>query len=316
MSPERPSPERLVIDCDPGVDDAVAVLMALLSPELDVRGLTTVFGNADVGTTTRNARTLARAGGRPDLPVARGAADPLVGRFVNHAAHIHGHDGLGDGGVAHGPEEGTDLLAVDLLRREILAAPGALTILAVGPLTNLALLARLDPEAARQVGRVVVMGGAALCPGNATPAAEANVLNDPEAAEIVMAFPWPVTMIGLDVTERIVLGPAHLDAIGRRHHLLARAIPLYRRFYGEADGIDGIMAHDPAALAFVLRPDLFELRPLPGRVDLAGRGRGRTWALTRRTDTPPAGWEGRPLVGVALGADHGAVADLIAQRLS
>lgn len=310
------APERIVIDCDPGVDDAVAVLMALASPELDVRGLTTVFGNAPVAITTRNARTLLRAGGRPDLPVARGAADPLVGRFVNHAAHIHGHDGLGDGGVAHGPEEETDLLAVDLLRREARAAPGRLTILAVGPLTNLALLARLDPEAASMVGRVVLMGGAALAPGNVNPAAEANVLNDPEAAEIVMAFPWPVTMVGLDVTERIVLGPTHLDAIGRRHDLLARAVPLYRRFYGEWDGIDGIMAHDPAALAFLLRPDLFETRPLPVRVDLAGLGRGRTWVLNRRNDSPPEGWEGRPAVQIALGTDHAAVADLIAARLS
>lgn len=295
--------ERIVIDCDPGVDDAVAVLMALASPKLDVRGLTTVFGDTDLAITTRNARTLLRAGGRSELPVGHGAATPLVGRFGGGVPHIHGRDGLGDGGVAREPSDNrpADTGAVELLRREALAAPGALTILAVGPLTNLALFARVHPEAARRVGRVVVMGGAALCPGNVTPAAEANIHNDPEAAEVVLGFDWPVTMIGLDVTGRTILGAGHLDAIGRRHDLPARAVPLYRRFSLEADGLDGIKAHDPAALTFVLRPDLFEVRPMPLRVELAGVGRGKTWVLDGRGNGRLAGWEGRRPVGVAVG---------------
>ena len=313
---------RLLIDCDPGVDDAVAVLMALASPAIDLRGLTTVFGNAPLAVTTRNARTLARAGGRPHLPIGAGAAGPIVGRFGGGVPRIHGADGLGDGGVERAPSDDAraEMSALDLLRREALAAPGELTILAVGPLTNLALFARVHPEAARQVKRVVVMGGNALTPGNATPGAEANIHNDPEAAEVVLGFDWPVTMVGLDVTERIVLGPDHLDAIGAggtpAHRLLVRAVPLYRRFYGEVDRIDGIMAHDPAALALILAPHLFETSDWPVRVELSGIGRGKTWPLSRRSDPAPPGWEGRPRVSVATDADAPAVADLIARLIA
>lgn len=310
--------ERIIIDCDPGIDDAVAVLMALASPEVDVRGLSTVFGNADIAATTRNARTLLRVAGRTDLPVGRGADGPLIGRYGGPVPHIHGHDGLGDGGIAREASDDTpaDTLAVELLRREAMSAPGRLTILAIGPLTNLALFARLYPEAARAVGRVVVMGGAAFSPGNVTPAAEANVRNDPEAAAIVFGFDWPVTMIGLDVTDRTVLEPRHLDGIVRRHDLLGRALPLYRSFYAKADEIDGIVAHDAAALAYVIRPDHFVTSDLPLRVELAGIGRGKIWVLSRRRATPPEGWEGSRSVGVAISADHAAVADLIAARLS
>lgn len=311
--------ERLVIDCDPGVDDAIAVLLALRSPEVELRGLTTVFGNCDVATATRNARTLLRAGGRPDLPVGRGAEGPLVaGTYPGGVPHIHGHDGLGDGGVARAPsdEAPAETSAVELLRREAEAAPGALTVLAIGPLTNLALFARVHPEAAAKVGRVVVMGGAALVPGNLTPAAEANIHNDPEAAAIVFGFGWDVTMIGLDVTEEIILGPAHLDALARASDLLARAVPLYRAFYGAFDAVEGIMAHDPAALVQILRPDLFRLRRMPLRVELSGIGRGRTWVINRRNDHPPEGWESARPVAVAVEADHAAVADLITARLA
>lgn len=310
--------KRIIIDCDPGVDDALAILMALASPELEVRGITTVFGNTDVAITTRNARTLLRAGGRPDIAVGRGADGPLIGPFGGPIPHIHGHDGLGDGGVKRAsPDDApADCSALDLLRRETLAAPGELTILAIGPLTNLALFARVYPEVAHQVCGVVLMGGNALSPGNATPGAEANIYNDPEAAEVVFGFDWPVTMIGLDVTEGIVLGPDHLDAIGRRHELLARAVPLYRRFFAEADGIEGIIAHDPAALAFILQPELFDTRDWPVRVELSGIGRGKTWVVNRQNDSPPRGWDGRRRVQVAVGAETSAVADLITRRLA
>ncbi len=313
---------KLVLDCDPGVDDAVAVMLALASPEIELRGLSTVFGNAPIDVTTRNARTLLRAGGRPDLPVARGAAGPLIGHFGGGVPFIHGHDGLGDGGVTRDPSDDrpAELSAVEFLRQEVLAAPGEVTLLAVGPLTNLALFARLHPGAARQVARVVVMGGNALSPGNITPGAEANIHNDPESAEIVMGFDWPVAMVGLDVTDQIVLGPTHLDAIAGggtpAHDLLARAVPLYRQFYRDFNGIDGVAAHDPAAMALLLAPELFETEDWPIRVELSGIGRGKTWPQTRRRPTPPPGWEGRPPVQVATGARSEDVADFIADRIA
>lgn len=308
---------KLLMDCDPGVDDAVALLMALRSPGLDLLGVTTVFGNAPLATCTRNARTILRHGGRPDLPLGGGAEGPLVGRFHGGAAVVHGRDGLGDGGVERSPEDDrpADLPALDLLAREALAHPGEVTLLAVGPLTNVALLARARPDAARALKAVVVMGGAALAPGNVTPAAEANIFNDPEAAEIVFGFPWDVTMIGLDVTERVILGPDHLARMAAASDLLSRAVPFYRAFYKRWDGIDGLMAHDAAALSYLLAPQLFETRVMPLRVELAGLGRGKTWVVSRRNDMPAADFKGRPPVLVALGVDGPAVAGLIAGSL-
>lgn len=311
--------ERLIIDCDPGIDDAIAISLALNSPEVELRGLTTVFGNANIGITTRNARTLLRLAGRADLPVGRGAGTPLIGHYTDGVvAHIHGHDGLGDADVQRHPADDVDdeLTAVELLRREVLAAPNALTILAVGPLTNVALFARLYPDVARQVRRVIIMGGAVLGAGNVTPGAEANIHNDPEAAEIALSFGWDVSLIGLDVTENVVLTADHLRRIGMKHDVLARAIPLYQRFARNADGVDGIMAHDPTALVFMLRPELFDTVTAPVRVELTGLGRGKTWAITRRADWIPEPWRDRPGVQYALASDSKAVAALITERLS
>ncbi len=309
---------RLIIDTDPGIDDAIALFAALASPELDVAGLTTVFGNVTVETATRNALTLLDVAGRADIPVARGAAAPIAMDYLGAIPHVHGEDGLGDGGELVAPTRAAlDISAAEFLCRE---APGA-TVLAIGPLTNLALALRLRPDLDTLVEQVVVMGGNALGPGNATPAAEANMWHDPEAADVVFGARWPVTMVGLDVTHEVVLPGAGIDELTARDtataRMLAQAIPLYRDFLAKVSDVDGIYLHDPSAVAYVLAPHLFRTQRWPVRVETHGISRGKTWpSLGNTDDAAPAAWQGRPLVNVCVGVDAPAVLDLLRTRLS
>jgi uridine nucleosidase len=305
---------QVIIDTDPGIDDAIAILMALA--ELDVIGLTTVFGNCTVDVTTRNALALLELAGH-DLPVAMGAAAPVATEYLGAIPHIHGEDGLGDSGLLVEPA-GRPLggSAAEFLCRH---APGA-TILALGPLTNLALALRLRPDLDTLVRQVVVMGGNALVPGNATPAAEANILNDPEAADVVFGARWPVTMVGLDVTEKVVMSGARIDAITGRDtpssRLLKGAIPLYRRFLERVSGIDGVYLHDPSAAAYLFDPTLFRTERWPVRVETQGFSRGKTWPdLGGTDDEAPAAWQGRPPVNICVEVDAAGVVDLVSRVL-
>lgn len=318
---QRPIP--VIIDTDPGVDDALAILFALVLPELEVAGITTVFGNADVATTTRNAFAVLDAAERPDIPVAAGAAAPLAGLFGRGVPQVHGADGLGDGGVSstRRAAETASVPAAEFIWQAVAARPGQVTVLALGPLTNLALALRLRPELPRLVGRVIVMGGNALVPGNATPCAEANMHSDPEAADLVLGAGWPVTMVGLDVTHKVNLPGSVINQItafkGAPNALLAGALPLYRSFFERTNGIDGIFLHDPSAVAFLVAPSLFKVESWPIRVETQGIGRGKTWPSLGDTDDPaPAAWAGRPRVQVATGVKGDHVAALVASRLS
>jgi inosine-uridine nucleoside N-ribohydrolase len=308
---------RVIIDTDPGIDDAVAIFLALASPEFDVIGLTTVFGNCEVDVATRNALTLLEAAGRPEVPVAAGAANPVAMPYLGAVPHIHGEDGLGDGEPLPAPAgRPVDTHAADFLCRN---APGA-TILAIGPLTNLALALRLRPDLDTLVDRVVVMGGNALGPGNATPAAEANIMNDPEAADVVFGARWPVTMVGLDVTEKVLMSGAAIDAVATRDtptaRLLTRAIQLYRSFFKQTNDVDGIYLHDPTAVAFLLAPALFRTEAWPVRVETQGISRGKTWpSLGNTDDATPAAWQNRPPVHVCVEVDAAGVLDLVSSRL-
>ena len=313
---------KVVIDTDPGVDDALAILLAAASPELDLVGLTTVFGNCAVDVATRNALVLLDVAGRAEVPVARGAADPIASPYLGPVAQVHGVDGMGDGGPLPEPA-GSPVApsAAEFLCRTAAASPGELTILAVGPLTNLALALRLRPDLDTLVDRVVVMGGNALVPGNATPAAEANMHNDPEAADIVFGARWPVTMVGLDVTHKVNLRGADIDRItaaptpAGRH--LTRALPRYRAFFEHTNGLDGMYVHDPSAVAYLVDPTMFTVSEWPLRVETQGFGRGKTWpSLGDTDDSTPAAWQGRPTVSVCVDVDATRVVDLMLARLA
>jgi inosine-uridine nucleoside N-ribohydrolase len=298
----------ILLDCDPGHDDAIALLLALASPELDLLGVTTVAGNQTLEKTTANALRVLELAGRADVPVAAGADRPLV-RGLEVAAHVHGESGL-DGPELPPPRvERVRERAVAFLAERIRARAGRVTLVATGPLTNVALLLALEPDARPE--RIVLMGGA-IGEGNRTPAAEFNVWCDPEAAARVFASRIETTMIGLDVTHRAVLAAERVEelrAAGRVGRVVAELLDFFGRFHAERyPELGGSPLHDPVAVAHVLDPGLLEVRPARIEVDCGEPSRGRTNVDVRR------GWE--PNAAVAVGIDADRFADLLVARIA
>lgn len=277
----REVPQKILIDTDPGIDDAMAIMLALRAPSLEVVGLTTVYGNHHLPVTTRNALRVLETAGRNDVPVVSGAATPLARPLREIDVRIHGRDGLGDAGLPAPQGRALDEEAAAYIVQQVLAQPGEITLLAIGPLTNLALALQKDERIVRAVREVVVMGGAFSVAGNVTPSAEANVHADPEAAAQVFAAGWPLTLVGLDVTERCLTSRTFMQALARAPdpavRLLARIFPVYEQYHRREYGLDGgTYIHDPAAVAYVLDSTLF--RAVPGRVRVVTEERhlGRT----------------------------------------
>jgi purine nucleosidase len=302
----------LLVDCDPGQDDAMALLLALASPEVDVLGVTTVAGNQTLEKTTRNALKVLELAGRGDVPVAAGAARPLVGELVV-AADAHGETGL-DGPSLPDPQvKPHDQHAVDFLAERLLGAKAPVTLVAIGPLTNVALLLALHPDACERVERIVFMGGA-IGPGNMTPTAEFNVWTDPEAAHRVFECGLQVTMVGLDVTNRAVLTPEHADRLrgdGEVGTAVAEMLDFYLGFYLSFYEHGGAPIHDALAMAHVIRPEILTIEPRDVRIELGGLCRGRTVVdMRRRVELPPA------TANVALDVDVEGFRQLLLQRLT
>ena len=266
--------KRIIIDTDPGIDDAAAILMALASPELEVVAVTTIFGNASVESCTANAQQVLAAAGRGDIPLFMGAAKPLL-RPANEgwASHIHGGDGLGGAAPSpHGePVEPESALgekhAALAIADAVMAAPGELTILALGRMTNLALAFSLEPRLARAVREVVVMGGAVTVPGNVSGVATANLHEDPESAAILYRSGAPIVQVGLDVCNRVTVSPAQLEAIAGAGspatRLLSEATGYLREAYirtGRIGPEDGVRYNDMPAVGYAIDPSLFTAR--------------------------------------------------------
>ncbi|TCS15301.1 nucleoside hydrolase [Caulobacter sp. BK020] len=307
------SPLKVVFDTDPGVDDALALAFLHAHPGLDLLAVTTVFGNADIETTTRNARYLCQRFGI-SAPIAQGAAKPLHRARNPSPVAIHGGNGLGDYPVPDlrlPPLQPRD--AADEIIARIRAAPGAVTIIAVGPLTNLALACTRDPEIAILAREVILMGGAfgvGKHAGNVTPHAEANIFNDPEAAAIVLAAPWPISIVGLDVTLDCLLTNEAAEALTERAGWLGRFIFDVTRHYVEAyraDGVDGCCLHDVAAVAYAIDRGLFRIRHGAVGVDTIGPQTGRTRWLP---DEPPPAPR-----NVCVGVDRDGLVDLFCESI-
>lgn len=313
---------KIIIDTDPGVDDAVAVFMAFACAEIDVVGLTSVYGNLPIDITTDNARRFVEIAGRPDVPVAQGAGRPLVADDIGPVPFIHGDNGLGNAPLADPTVELSALHAAEFIYQTALASPGEITLVPVGPLTNVALAVRLHPDLPELVEEVVIMGGNPFAAGNASPGGEANMLHDPEAADIVFGEDWPLTMVGLDITDEVVLDRAQLGAISAvdtpANKLLAAAMPFYQAFYEEnLEGFAGLCPHDASAIAYLLRPELFETVRKPLRVEMHGFGRGKTWAADPYHLTQPGSpWLGRPDITICTGGDARAISELIVAKLT
>ncbi len=259
---------KVIIDTDPGLDDAVAILYALAEPRLEVQAITTVAGNIGLGRTTGNAGRLLAVMGA-DAPYAPGAAGPMARDGINEEA-IHGADGLG--GVAlpeplAPPREG----AVSLLAECLMDAPaGQVTILALAPLTNLALLARDHPAAFRRLGGIIAMGGTIAEPGNCGPHAEFNLAADPEAARIVLGAGVPLTLIPLDVTRKLRATPADLAALRASPAAAAQTAAALIEAYFAAAGRESRPLHDPCVMLMALAPEIFGCEEMRLDVDLAG----------------------------------------------
>jgi len=296
----------VLLDCDPGHDDAIAMLLALGSDELELRGVTTVAGNQTLEKTTANAIRVLELAGRAEIPVAAGAGRPLV-REPRVAAEVHGETGLD--GPDLPPPQGEPLRqhAVDFLAERIEGA----TLVATGPLTNVALLLARHPEAVPE--RIVLMGGA-IAEGNVTPAAEFNIWADPEAAHRVFTSGLDVTMVGLDVTHKALVTSAHAEQLGQSGRIgtvVAELLEFYGGFHRTVYGWDGSPIHDAVAVAHVIDPTLLELEHVNVRVDCESElCRGRTVAdIWRRTGLEPN-------ANVAVGIDSERFVDLLLQRLA
>ena len=315
-----PSPRKVIIDTDPGIDDAMAIMYALASPELDVIGLTTVFGNAHVETCTINAFHILDVCGRNDIPVVQGAGRPVAMDFRGPATFVHGQNGLADIPVAAPTRAPHALDAAHFIVEQVLAAPGEITLVPIGPLTNIALALQLCPELPQQLAGMVIMGGNAFCPGNASPAAEANIINDPEAADIVFGADCPIVMCGLDVTERTVMTTQQIDDVAHidnpRARLAAQILPPYRDFHVVRGKKDGIHVHDSTCISYMIAPHHYATAVHPIRVDTGqGVGRGKTWPSLRHL-MPGGPWTDRRPVTILTEVDSAAVVALELDRLT
>ena len=266
-------PTKIILDCDPGHDDAVAMLLAWGSPEIELVGVTTVVGNQTIDKVTRNALSVARVAGITGVPFARGSATPLV-RPIETAGEIHGESGL-DGPVLPEPTIQLDPRpAAQFIVDTIMAAePGEITLVPTGGLTNIAIAARLEPRIIPRVKEVVLMGGG-VHEGNWSAVAEFNIAIDPEAAAIVFGAGWPLTMIGLDVTHQAVATPevkAAIAAVGTKPaSFVGELMEFFEQAYQHAQGFPHPPVHDPVAVAFVIDPTLVRTVRAPLVVETRG----------------------------------------------
>jgi inosine-uridine nucleoside N-ribohydrolase len=270
-APSHAAPRPIIIDTDPGTDDAMAIMLALTSPEVDVRAFTVVGGNVTPAQGLENALRLVSLAGRCDIPVAGGAPRPLAQRLIT-AEFVHGKNGLGDIELPASRCKADRRFGPDLIIEMVRAMPGQITLVPVGPLTNIALAVLKDPGIVPLVKEVVIMGGS-ITEGNVTAAAEANIYNDPEAAQVVFHAAWKVTMVGLDVTHKTRFGKSHLDRLARTHGTLndfATKVMTFLVALSAKFGEEGTPMHDPLAMGVAIDPSFVKTRHM--RVDVETRG--------------------------------------------
>ncbi|HET7129463.1 MAG TPA: nucleoside hydrolase [Gaiellaceae bacterium] len=305
------TPTPIVLDCDPGHDDAIAILLALASPEVELRAVTTVSGNQTLDKTTGNALRVLELAGRADIPVYAGADAPFV-RQRDVAAHVHGESGLDGPDLPQPSQRAQAGHAVEFLAGVYRGAEKPVLV-ATGPLTNVGLLFATHPEARPE--RIVLMGGS-IGEGNRTPAAEFNIWADPEAAERVFQEGLDTTMVGLDVTHRALIKDEHTERMrnaGRIGRVVAELMDFYARFHKRRyPDLDGSPMHDPVCIAHLIDPALMDVREAFIEVDCTT---GPSWGRTN------VDWRGRehfgtPNAKVGLGIDGVRFAELVVERIA
>lgn len=289
------TPVPMFLDCDTGIDDAMAIVYLLNSPEIDLVGIATVSGNIDAAGGARNTLDLLALAGRTDIPVAVGNHDPQAGRYDGGAPHVHGDNGVGNVTLPVSDADPVPETGAELLVRMARQYPGELHVVAIAPLTNLAEALRLEPDLPQLVGHVTIMGGAALVPGNITAVAEANIGNDPEAAADVLAAPWDLTLVPLDVTMFHRFDEAdRQDLISDGRPLpvaLGEMLDYYFAFYYSVFGDRHCALHDPLAAAIAVGAVTPTLAPTVRVAVEAGSGPSRGQTVCdlrgRYRDFPP-----------------------------
>jgi inosine-uridine nucleoside N-ribohydrolase len=306
-------PRKVIIDCDPGIDDAVALTMALFDPRLEVVAVTAVAGNAPAERATLNVQAIVEQLDPPRFP-RLGAANASDYAPSMSARHIHGDDGLGNSGLQVSQlarQHPSEKLICD----EIRAAPGEVTILCLGPLTNVARALSRDPALASQMGRLIIMGGAVNCIGNVTPSAEFNIFSDPRSAREVFRSPTSKTLVPLDVTSQVTFSLGFLEQLPgeltRAGKLLRKVLPFLFRAYRRELGLESIHIHDAVALVAALHPELFGTHDLAGDVETSGELTAGVTVFDRRETS-----RSRGNIEVALEVDAAATADCIVRGLA
>jgi len=287
---------KVILDTDPGIDDAMAIVYAAAHPQIDLLGLTTIFGNVATKEATRNALQLLDYLGHSG-DVAEGEARPLAIAPNEPSYDVHGANGFGGIELPASRREAVATSAVDYMIEKTREFPGEVTICAVGPLTNLARVLERDPAIVARVRQVVVMGGAVYVPGNVSPAAEANFWNDPHAADAVLGARWPLVLAPLDSTMPVVLTHAYFAdlaaAAPKAGGLLERMARFYTRFYRSHVGVDGCVPHDVMALAWLTMPGVFTQKTGAMAVTTEGPGIGQTHFLPAGRYTRDPLWQKR-----------------------
>jgi purine nucleosidase len=276
------SPQKIIIDTDPGVDDALTFLLALASPEIQLVALTSVHGNIGIENTTRNALAVLELANASHIPVARGCEFSLISRVYTSGKNVHGIQGVGNAKLPEPKSKVVNQHAIDFLIEKVNAEPNQISVFPIGPLTNIALAIRKEPEFAKNVKELVIMGGSIKQGGNATPLAEFNIFADPHAAHVVFHSGIPIKLIPLDVTYQCLFTSKDVEKISKIKSPVATfikdATSVYLDFY-KSEGIDGCALHDPLTLATIIAPDLLTFEEYYVDVDMSGGvSNGNTFA--------------------------------------
>ncbi len=306
--------KRVIMDVDTGVDDAWALMFALKSPEIELEAITTVAGNVELELTTKNSLRVLEMMKATDVPVGRGLDRPFL-RPLKTGKVAHGDDGLGNLGIAPPVIRESKTHAVDMIIKTIMNHPGQITLMPVGPLSNIAAAYLKEPKIAEAVQEVIIMGGAVMVPGNRTPAAEFNIYTDAEAAKIVFHSGMPITLVGLDVTRKTLLRPEHLDKLKTlgtpEADFVYRSAQIYLDFSKKRFGINGCALHDPLTVGVAIDPTLVTVQSMYVDVEIVGEiTRGKTLGDYYGT----TGKE--PNMKVCMDVDADRFVDLFVSRIS
>ena len=300
---------RIIVDCDPGVDDAVALLLAFASPdEIEIVGITTVNGNVALPLTTRNALRITAMAGRQDIPVYPGCSRPIILPGHPREPSVHGTDGLGDLDVPDATHKAQSQHAVDFIIDTVTREPGQITLCPIGPMTNIALALIKEPAIATKIKAIAFMGGAAFSPGNTATDAEFNIWIDPHAAQVVLSSGIPMTMVGLDVTRHATLTQERFEQLERGSSPIMKTAIAMMRYYGSGDA----SLHDPCVTAFLIDPTLFKGVDATFEVDCDPAG---AYGRTRATLVENGAGKGQSVCHVITEVDDERLFQLIDRRL-